>query len=74
MDVKAAQGRGQLTVVDADELLPRFMKDAMPDAPVFLGLAADVIANARAEGRYPKVRWWGRWSTCFGSRETWRPA
>src|SRR6267154_4132845 len=31
VDVKAAQGRGQLTVVDADELLPRFMKDAMPD-------------------------------------------
>jgi len=59
VDVKAAQGRGQLTVVDADELLPRFMKDAMPDAPVFLGLAADVIANARAEDRYPKVRWWG---------------
>jgi hypothetical protein len=59
VDVQAAQGRGQLTVVDADELLPRFMKDAMPDAPVFLGLAAEVIANARGETRYPKVRWWG---------------
>ncbi len=59
VDVKAAQGNGQLTIVDADELLPRFMKDAMPDAPVFLGLAADVIAGARGEGRYPKVRWWG---------------
>jgi hypothetical protein len=59
VDVKAAQDRGQLTVVDADELLPRFMKDAMPDAPVFLGLAAEVIASARAEARYPKVRWWG---------------
>ena len=59
VDVKAAQGSGQLTIVDADELLPRFMKDTMPDAPVFLGLAADVIANARGEGRFPKVRWWG---------------
>jgi hypothetical protein len=59
VDVTAAQERGQLTVVDADELLPRFMKDAMPDAPVFLGLAADVIASARDESRYPKVRWWG---------------
>jgi hypothetical protein len=59
VDVDAAQSRGQLTVVDADELLPQFMKDAMPDAPVFLGLAADVIANAKGEGRYPKVRWWG---------------
>jgi DcmR-like sensory protein len=59
VDVNAAQGSGQLTIVDADELLPRFMKDTMPDAPVFLGLAADVIANARGEGRFPKVRWWG---------------
>jgi hypothetical protein len=59
VDVKAAQDSGQLTVVDADELLPCFMKDAMPDAPVFLGLAGDVIAKARAGGQYPKVRWWG---------------
>ena len=50
---------GQLTVVDADELLPQFMREAMPDAPVFLGLAADVIAQARGGDRYPKVRWWG---------------
>lgn len=59
VDVDAAQASGQLTIVDADELLPRFMRDAMPDAPVFLGLAADVIATAHAGGRYPKVRWWG---------------
>jgi MEDS: MEthanogen/methylotroph, DcmR Sensory domain len=59
VDVEAARERGQLTVVDADELLPRFMRDAMPDSPVFLGLAGDVIGQARAEGRYPKVRWWG---------------
>jgi hypothetical protein len=59
VDTQAAQACGQLTVVDADELLPQFMRDTMPDAPVFLGLAADVIANARNGGRYPKVRWWG---------------
>jgi hypothetical protein len=59
VDVKAAQGRGQLTVVDADELLPRFMHDTMPEAPVFLGLASETIANARDGGRYEKVRWWG---------------
>jgi hypothetical protein len=59
VDIGAAQDRGQLTVVDADELLPQFMRDAMPDEPVFLGLAGDVIANARGGGRYPKVRWWG---------------
>ena len=59
VDVKSAQNRGQLTVVDADELLPQFMREAMPDAPIFLGLAADVIARARGGGHYPKVRWWG---------------
>jgi hypothetical protein len=58
VDVEAARARGQLTVVDADELLPRFMRDGMPDSPVFLGLAADVISQARA-GRYKTVRWWG---------------
>ena len=59
VDVKAAQERGQLTVIDADQTLPKFMKGKMPDSPVFLGLAADVIAKARGGGRYPKVRWWG---------------
>ncbi len=59
VDVEAARARGQLTVVDADEFLPRFMRDAVPDSAVFLGLAADVIGQARVGGRYPKVRWWG---------------
>jgi len=59
VNVQEAQDKGQLTIVDADELLPRFMKDKMPDAPVFLGLAGQVIAKARGEARYPKVRWWG---------------
>ncbi len=59
VNVTAAQECGQLTVVDADTLLPQFMRDAMPEAPVFLGLAGDVIAKAHGGGRYPKVRWWG---------------
>jgi DcmR-like sensory protein len=59
VDVEAARECGQLTVVDADAFLPRFMRDAMPDSPVFLGLAADVIERARAGGRYQKMRWWG---------------
>ena len=59
VDVEAAMERGQLAVVDAVELLPRFMRDGMPDSPVFLGLAADVIRQARAAGRYKTVRWWG---------------
>jgi hypothetical protein len=59
VDVRAAQSRGQLTIVDADNLLPSFMRDAMPDSPLFLGLAVDVITRARGGGKYPKVRWWG---------------
>src|SRR3984885_4859298 len=43
VDAKAAQVAGQLSIVDAAELLPELMRDAMPDAPLFLGLAADVI-------------------------------
>jgi hypothetical protein len=35
------------------------MRDGMPDSPVFLGLAANVVSKARGDGRYPKVRWWG---------------
>jgi MEDS: MEthanogen/methylotroph, DcmR Sensory domain len=59
VDLEAVQRCGQLTVVDADCLLPQFMRDEMPDAPVFLGLAAEVVARSRAKDRYPKVRWWG---------------
>jgi hypothetical protein len=59
VDVKAAEKRGQLTIVDADNLLPTFMRDGMPDSPVFMGLAANVVSQARGDGRYPKVRWWG---------------
>jgi CheY-like chemotaxis protein len=59
VDVRAAEKRGQLTVVDADNLLPTFMRDGMPDSPVFMGLAANVVSQARGDGRYAKVRWWG---------------
>ena len=59
VDVKTAQHRGQLNIVDADELLPRFMQHAMPDGPMFLGLAGEIIARTRSAGRYTNVRWWG---------------
>src|SRR6266849_2567124 len=59
VDVRAAQARGQLKVVDADELLPRFMRGAMPDPPVFNGVFTDVVGQARAEGSYQKLRVWG---------------
>ena len=59
VDIDAAQARGQLTVIDAETTLPKFMRGALPDAAVFLGLAGDAIATARGAGRYPKIRWWG---------------
>src|SRR5215475_7796128 len=59
VDVRAAQKRGQLTVVDAAELLPRFMRDAMPDPAIFPGVFGNVVAEARARGGYQKVRVWG---------------
>jgi hypothetical protein len=59
VDVDAARDRGQLTVIDADECLYRFMRDERPDKQTFLGLAADIVDQARAKGRYPTVRWWG---------------
>lgn len=59
VDTQAAQSSGQLTVVDADGLLPEFMRGSMPDAPLFMGLAADAIAKARGGDRFTNVRWWG---------------
>jgi hypothetical protein len=59
VDIKGAQQSGQLTVVDADELLPRFMGRALPDGPMFLGLAGEIIAKTRSAGRFTNVRWWG---------------
>jgi len=59
VDVEAARERGQMTVLDAEELLSRFMRDGMPHPPTFLGLAAEIVGQARAGGRYPRVRWWG---------------
>src|SRR3954452_2108450 len=59
VDVKGAQDRGQLTVIDADELLPRVMRHTMPDGPMFVGLAGEIIARTRTAGRYTNVRWWG---------------
>jgi hypothetical protein len=59
VDVRAAQERRQLTVVDADEILPRLMRGAMPDPPVFRRVFGDVVGQARAGGSYQKVRAWG---------------
>ena len=57
--MRAAQERGQLTVFDADELLARFMRGAMPDPSTFADVVGDIIGQAHAGGSYQKVRAWG---------------
>lgn len=51
--------RGQLTLLDADNTLPKFMANGMPDGRIFKPLARETIQRARADGKYPTVRWWG---------------
>ena len=58
-DIDALKREGQLTVLDADRTLPRFLKHNMPEAETFKGLARATIRKARQGGKYPRVRWWG---------------
>ena len=51
--------RGQLTLLDADHTLPKFLVNDMPDAKTFKDLAHGVIEKARGGGKYAGVRWWG---------------
>jgi hypothetical protein len=51
--------RGQLTLLDANETLPKFMAGAAPDGGIFKPLARETITRARRGGKYPRVRWWG---------------
>jgi hypothetical protein len=59
VDVRGAEKRGQLTMVDANELLPSFLRNDMPDPGVFEDAVGDIIGEARAGGRYKTVRLWG---------------
>jgi hypothetical protein len=59
LDVDALFRHGQLTLLDADETLPKFMRGNSPDGSIFKPLAKQTIAKARAGGKYPRVRWWG---------------
>lgn len=51
--------RGQLTFLNADDMLPRFMRSGLPDGKIFKPLAHETIQKARRGGMYPRVRWWG---------------
>jgi hypothetical protein len=59
LDLAGLFRRGQLTLLDADDTLPKFMAGNDPDGRIFKPLAQQTIAKARAGGAYPRVRWWG---------------
>lgn len=58
-DVAELFGAGQLTVLDANETLPKFMRNGSPDGDIFKPLARETIRKAKRGGRFPAVRWWG---------------
>ena len=64
-DLDALFRQGQLTLLDADDTLPRFMVGRTPDGTIFKPLAKQTIAKARAGGKFPRVRWWGEMVNCL---------
>jgi hypothetical protein len=64
-DPEALFRQGQLTLLDADETLPKFMLGNLPDGDIFKPLAIQTIARARAGGKFRRVRWWGEMVNCL---------
>jgi hypothetical protein len=58
-DITDLGQRGQLTLLDADTTLPKFLDSSMPDTKIFKDLAQATINKARGDGKFPRVRWWG---------------
>jgi hypothetical protein len=65
LDTEQLFRQGQLTLLDADATLPKFMAGNLPDGEIFKPLARQTIARARADGKYPRVRWWGEMVNCL---------
>lgn len=59
LDTARLFSQGQLTLLDADDTLPKFMVGERPDGDIFKPLARQTIAKARAGGKFQRVRWWG---------------
>jgi signal transduction histidine kinase len=55
LDVSAVQESGQYIVLDAAELLTRFMVDGMPEPDRFANVIRDVLAQAAVGGRPVRV-------------------
>jgi hypothetical protein len=59
LDTRRLFREGQLTLLDADDTLLKFMAGDAPDGSIFKPLARQTIAKARAGGKFRHVRWWG---------------
>lgn len=73
--VEGLERWGQLTLIDADQLLSRFMRNDLPDPALFRTVVGDVIEKARTGGRHPEVRVYGemvnllwRWNLAAATR------
>ena len=51
--------QGQLILIDAEVALGTFLVDEMPDPDAFKAFATSTIKQARADGKFERVRWWG---------------
>jgi hypothetical protein len=58
-DVTELKNWGQLTVLDAAEVLSRFMVDGTPDEARFKAVIRDVLGKIKASGRFRDVRVYG---------------
>jgi hypothetical protein len=58
-DVDGLKLWGQLNVMDAAKLLSGFMVNGLPDPNLFNTIITQIIKQARADGRYRKVRVYG---------------
>ena len=58
-DTERLFAQGQLTLLDADDTLPKFMRGNDPEGGIFKPLAKETIDRARAGGKFARVRWWG---------------
>src|SRR5688572_22007204 len=54
-DVPLLKSWGQLTILDAEEVLSRFMVEGLPDEARFKSVIRELIASTKASGRFRDV-------------------
>jgi hypothetical protein len=59
LEVEELKRWGQLTILDAAEVLLRVMVDGMPDPDLFKGVIRELMGGVKASGRFRTVRAYG---------------